>query len=104
MASICFPTYLQNNISYTRVPIYSYTQHREVLLGTGTVRSESRGLMTRRLFSTDFLPAMTSDHSSMTYKLELLKNRRVHNLLAMCSIDRALERTDNGRGQNFTLY
>ena len=36
-------------------------------------------------FSTDFRPAMTSDQSSMTYKLELLKNRWVHNFLAMCS-------------------
>ena len=41
---------------------------------------------------------MASDHSSMTYKLELLKNRLVHNLLAMCSIDQALERIGNGRG------
>ena len=50
-------------------------------------------------FSMDFLPATTYDHSSMTYKLELLKNRWVHNLLAMCLINQALERTDNGRGQ-----
>ena len=48
--------------------------------------------------STDFLPAMASDRSSMTYKLELLKNHWVHNLLAMCLIDRALERTGNGQG------
>ena len=59
------------------------------------LRSESCGLATSRLFSTDFLPAMTFDHSSMTYKQEFLNNRWVHNLLAaMCSIgDRALERT-----------
>ena len=49
-----------------------------------SLRSESRGIATRRLFSTDFLLAMASNHSSMTYKLELLLNRRVHNLLTMC--------------------
>ena len=34
-----------------------------------------------------FLPAIASDHrlSSITYKLELLKNCRAYNLLAMCS-------------------
>ena len=37
-----------------------------------------------RYFTMDFLPAMASNHSSMTYKLELLKNRWVHNLLAIC--------------------
>ena len=56
-------------------------------------------------FFMDFLPAMASDHSFMTNKLELLKNLRVHNLLVMCSIDRVLaERIDNGRGQIFTFY
>ena len=92
MAIICLPTYLQNNISYTRV----LTLNIMMLFWDGdgqTLQSESRGLVTRRLFSKDFLPAMTSDHSFMTYKLEFLKNRRVHNLLAMCSIDRALEHT-----------
>ena len=103
MASICLPTYLQN-INYTRVPILDIV----MFFWDGddqTLRSKSCVLATRRLFSTDFLPAMPSNHSSMTNKLELLKNRWVHNLLAMCSTDRALaERTDNGRSQNFTLY
>ena len=36
-------------------------------------------------FFTNFLPAMAFDHDSMTYKLGLLKNHWVHNLLAMCS-------------------
>ena len=35
--------------------------------------------------STAFLPVMASEHSSKTYKLELLKNRWVYNLLAMWS-------------------
>ena len=55
-------------------------------------------------FFMDFLPAMAFDHSSMIYKLEFLKNRWVHNLLAMCFIDRVLECTDNGQGLNCTLY
>ena len=104
MANICLPTYLQN-ISYTRVPV-GYTQHRDVLLGRGpseALQSESCGLATRRLFSMDFLPVMASNSSSMTYKLELLNNHRVHNLLAMCSINQAFERIDNGGGQIFTL-
>ena len=80
MASICLPIYLQNNISYTRVPILNTM----MFLGDGdgqTLRSESHWLTMRPLF---FLPAMASDHSSMIYKLELLKNCWVHNLLAMC--------------------
>ena len=81
MASICLPTYFQNNISYTRVPILN------ILMffwdGDGqTLRNESCGLVTS-LFFHGFLPVMAFDHSSMTYKLELLKNRWVHNLLAM---------------------
>ena len=39
------------------------------------LRSESCRLMTRWLFSTEFLPAMASNDSSMAYKLKLLKNR-----------------------------
>ena len=48
-----------------------------------TLWSESCWLVTRRLSSTPLLPAMASDHSSMTYELERLKNRWVYNLLAM---------------------
>ena len=82
MASTCLPTYLQNNISYTRVLIRSS-------FGTGTVRlqvrSKSRGLTIRRLFFHGFSASDGRfDHSSMTYKLELLRNRWVHSLMAMC--------------------
>ena len=51
-------------------------QHCDVLLGWGwseTLQSKSRRLMISRLFLTDFLPGMASDHTSTTYKLELLK-------------------------------
>ena len=91
MASICLPTYLQN-ISYTRVPILNIV----MFFWDGTVRLFEASLADSRqddYFSTDFLPAMASDHSSMTNKLELLKNRWVHKLLAMCSIDWARART-----------
>ena len=58
----------------------AYTQHRYVWGGGGdrqTLRSESRGLARKKtiIFSSDFLPAMASDHSFVTYKLELLKSR-----------------------------
>ena len=39
-----------------------------------TLQSKSHELATR-LFLYAFLPVMASDHRSMTYKLELLKNR-----------------------------
>ena len=49
MASICLPTYLQNNISYTGVPILNIVMF--FLDGDGqTLRSESLGLATIRLF------------------------------------------------------
>ena len=55
----------------------AYTQHcdRDVLLGRGQSDSSKRDSQQEDYFSTDFLPAMASDPSSMTYKLELLKNR-----------------------------
>ena len=57
--------------------------------GMGTVRlrvrSKSRGLATRRLFFHGFSASDGSfDHSSITYKLELLRNCWVHSLMAMC--------------------
>ena len=63
--------------------------------GTGTVRlrvpSKSRGLATRRLFFHGFSASDGRfDHSSMTYKLEFLRNHWVHSLMAtcmMCSIN-----------------
>ena len=61
--------------------------------GTGTVKLFEASLADSQqddYFSTDFLPAMASDHGFMTYKLELLKNHWVHKLLAMCSSARTL--------------
>ena len=56
--------------------------------GTGTVRLfEERFADSWQddYFSMAFLPAMASGHSSMTYKLEFLKNCRIHYWLAMYS-------------------
>ena len=52
-----------------------------------------------------FLPVMALDHSSMTYKLELLKNTEFMfaGLVLEPWILAMLEHTDNGQGQNFTL-
>ena len=74
MASICLPTYLQN-ISYTRVPILNIVMF---FWDGDDLRLFEVSLAYSRqddYFSTDFLPAMASDHSSMTNKLDLLKNR-----------------------------
>ena len=56
--------------------------------GTGMVRHFEASLVDSwydDYFSMYFLPAMAFNHISMTYKLELLKNHLIHNLLAMCS-------------------
>ena len=75
MASICFLTYFQINFKYTRVPIL-YTIWCSV--GTVMVRLFEASLYRRwtcdkmtfsLAFSMALLPAMASDHSSMTYKL-----------------------------------
>ena len=74
MASTCLPTYLQNNISYTRVPILNIV----MLFWDGdsqTPQSESHRLVIRKQFFHGFSASKAYDNSSMTYKLELLKNR-----------------------------
>ena len=64
--------------------------------GTGTVRLFKASLAAdsrqEDSFSMDFLPAMAFDHSSIAYKIDL-KNRRVHNLLAMSVLDWSSART-----------
>ena len=61
------------NYMYMRVPVLNIL----MFFGTGTVRLFEASLVDSRQddhFSMDFLPAIASDHSSMTYKLELLKS------------------------------
>ena len=74
MASICLPTYLQN-ISYTRVPILNIVMFFRDGDGLRLFEASLADSRQDDYFSTDFLLAMASDHSSVTCKLELLKNR-----------------------------
>ena len=60
MASVCLPTYLQNNNES------AYTQHRDVPLGQGWSESSKQVSSTRNKM-VRFSAAMASDHSSMTY-------------------------------------
>ena len=75
MASICLLTCCRISISYTKMPILNVTPWCS--FGTGTVRLFGASLVDSwqdNYFSTAFLPVMASNHSSMTNKLELLKN------------------------------
>ena len=83
--SICLPTFLQNNISYTRVPIlnkvmFLWDGNGQTLWSKSHHAAQDKTTIFPRLFCQNGFQSC-----SMTDKLEFFKNHWVQNLLAMCS-------------------